>query len=102
MHDVDRAWVVLGVVQAKIVAANTGLTKKELAQMALGELGDEAEKLYGLSVQSLLRLANTSLQNLVRIGLVRESGHRFFAVSLEACRDASKLAVILKDSLRSN
>jgi hypothetical protein len=100
LHEIDRAWIALGVLQAKIVASYGGLTKKEVAQTAMEELGDEAEKLYGLSFTALIKLANTSLENLVRIGLVRKTGNRFYALLPETCLDPSTLSVLLKKSLQ--
>ena len=99
MDDVDKAWIALGIIQAKLLLRFDSATKKELAQAAMDELGDQAEMLYGLTLKSLYTLANTSLEHLVRIGLVTKARNRFSVINEDVCGDTHRLSKLLHESL---
>ena len=78
-HPVDRAWLVLGVAQIELVMAEGGLTRNQLAAIAIEGLGPEPWNTYELNLEALTKLANTSLQQSEKMGLVLKAENKYWA-----------------------
>jgi hypothetical protein len=91
MHDVDRAWVVLGVAQVELLRAHGGLTRNQLSKLAIEGLGAEPWNTYELSMESLIKLANTSLEHSEKLGLTRKENNKYWGSDSCLTADPSEI-----------
>ena len=95
-NGVDSAWVALGVGQIAILREQDGQSRNNLAKSVL-VLFEETVQLYGLEHFTLIKLANTSLEHSITLGLTVRKDNKYWLTNLGSDTDLGAVSSMFSE-----